>query len=82
MLLSGCAYFILTRVLIAHHGKQSRLALAVGRDLKGALSVLLYAIAIVASFAAPRVACGLYVLVAIIWLVPDRRIESALARRD
>jgi uncharacterized membrane protein len=81
MLLSGCAYFILTRVLIVHHGKQSRLALAVGRDLKGTLSVLLYAVAIGISFAAPRVACGLYVLVAIIWLVPDRRIESALRNR-
>jgi uncharacterized membrane protein len=78
MLLAGCAYFILTRVLIAHHGKQSRLAVAVGRDLKGALSVLLYAVAIAVSFAAPYIACGLYVLVAILWLVPDRRIELAL----
>jgi uncharacterized membrane protein len=81
MLLSGCAYFLLTRVLIAHHGSESRLARAVGRDLKAALSVLTYAAAIPLSFLDPRIACGLYIFVAIIWLVPDRRIESTLANR-
>jgi uncharacterized membrane protein len=81
MLLAGCAYYILTRVLIAHHGKDSRLAIAVGRDMKGGLSVLIYAIAIGVSFVEPRVACGLYVLVAIIWLIPDRRIETVLKAR-
>ena len=78
LLLAGCAYFILTRVLIAHHGKDSALAVAVGRDVKGTLSILIYAVAIPAAVAEPYVACGLYALVALIWLVPDRRIESAL----
>jgi uncharacterized membrane protein len=81
LLLSGFAYAILTRVLIAHHGKDSALAIAVGRDLKGKLSLLIYAVAIPVAFAAPLVACALYVVVAVIWLVPDRRIETALAER-
>ena len=81
MLLSGCAYFLLTRVLIAHHGSESRLARAVGRDLKAGVSVLTYAAAIPLSFIDPRIACALYVFVAIIWLVPDRRIETVLDER-
>jgi uncharacterized membrane protein len=78
LLMAGVAYFILTRVLIAHHGKDSALAIALGRDLKGKLSVLIYAVAIPLSLVEPRAACGLYVLVALLWLVPDRRIESVL----
>jgi uncharacterized membrane protein len=81
MLMAGCAYYILTRVLIACHGKDSPLAMAVGRDVKGKLSVLIYAVAIPLAFADPRVAGGLYAVVAIIWLVPDRRIETALSDR-
>jgi uncharacterized membrane protein len=81
LLLAGCAYFILTRVLIAHHGKDSALATAVGRDLKGKASLVLYAVAIAVSFADPRLACALYTLVAVLWLIPDRRIEKALAER-
>jgi uncharacterized membrane protein len=79
LLLAGFAYYVLSRVLIAQHGKDSALALAVGRDFKGRLSLLLYAVAIPVSFADPRVACGLYGLVAVLWLIPDRRIETALA---
>ncbi len=78
LLLSGAAYFVLTRVLVASHGKESALAAAVGRDRKGKLSVLIYAVAILVSFAEPRVACALYGVVAVLWLVPDRRIERAL----
>jgi uncharacterized membrane protein len=81
MLLAGFAYFILTRALISHHGQESALATAVGRDLKGKLSLLIYGLAIPLSFADGRVACGLYTLVAVIWLIPDRRIESVLAER-
>jgi uncharacterized membrane protein len=80
-LLSGFAYYVLTRVLIAVHGKDSALALAVGRDYKGKLSLLIYALAIPFSFVDARVACGLYVGVAILWLVPDRRIETTLAKK-
>ena len=78
LLFSGIAYFILTRTLIAHHGKDSTLAIAIGQNLKGKISVVLYAIAIPLSFVNSWVAFMLYVLVAIMWLIPDRRIEKAL----
>jgi uncharacterized membrane protein len=78
LLLSACAYFILSRALIAHHGKDSALAIAVGRDFKGKVSVVIYAAAIVLAFVNPWVASALYVLVAAMWLIPDRRIEKTL----
>jgi uncharacterized membrane protein len=81
LLLAGCAYYILTRVLIADQGQDSALARAVGRDFKGKLSLLLYAAAIPLAFLEPLIACALYVVVALLWLVPDRRIESTLAER-
>jgi uncharacterized membrane protein len=79
LLLSACAYFILTRVLIALHGEDSPLATALGRDFKGKVSVVLYVVAIPLSFLTPSLACAVYVLVAVLWLIPDRRIEKALA---
>jgi len=82
MLAAAVAYTILTRVLIAHHGEGSPLAAAVGRDYKGLLSLMLYIAAIPLSFVDPRIACGLFVVVALIWLVPDRRIESTLSDRE
>ena len=82
MLLAGVAYFVLSRELVHHHGKDSELAAAVGMDRKGQISLALYAMAIAISFASPRVACGLYVLVAVMWLVPDRRIEQVLSGRQ
>jgi uncharacterized membrane protein len=78
LLLAGCAYSILTRVLIAHHGKQSILATAVGADRKGLASLVLYAVAVPAAFVDPWIAGGIYALVAFIWLIPDRRIERVL----
>jgi uncharacterized membrane protein len=75
---AACAYFILAQVLIAKHGKDSVIAKALGRDVKGKVSVVLYALAILSALRRPWIACGLYVVVAIIWLVPDRRIEKAL----
>ena len=78
LLCPAIAYYILTRALLAHHGKDSVLAQAVGRDVKGKISLVLYAIAIPLAFVQPLIACGLYVLVAAIWLVPDRRIERTL----
>lgn len=80
-LLAGFAYFVLTRTLISRHGRDSALATAVGRDFKGKLSLVFYAVAIPASFLNTWYACGLYVLVAFMWLIPDRRIEKALAER-
>jgi len=78
LLFSGAAYFILTRALIAHHGKDSTLAIALGRNFKGKISVVLYAVAIPLSFVNAWVAFMLYILVAIMWLIPDRRIEKTL----
>jgi uncharacterized membrane protein len=80
LLLAAIAYTILCRVLIAHHGQGSPLAVAVGRDFKGKVSLLIYAMAIPVAFVSPAVACILYVVVAVIWLVPDRRIETALTQ--
>jgi uncharacterized membrane protein len=78
LMFAGVAYFILVRTLLACHPKDSALATAIGSDSKGKVSVAIYAVAIVLAFASPRLACALYVLVAVIWLVPDRRIERAL----
>ena len=80
MVLAAIAYFILTRTLIALHGVDSALATALGRDFKGKISVVLYLVAIPLSFVSAWLACGLYVLVTIMWLIPDRRIEKTLAR--
>lgn len=79
-LLAGVAYFILARALVARHGRDSTLARALGADRKGVASVVLYTLGVVASLFDPRVALALYVAVAVIWLVPDRRIERALGR--
>ena len=80
-LLSGCAYWVLTRVLIASHGRESVIASAVGRDVKGKLSLIIYAAAIPLSFVDAWLACAMYGLVAVIWLIPDRRIEAVLGGR-
>ena len=75
---AGIAYFVLTRTLIAHHGKNSGLARSIGRDWKGTASVLLYAIAIPLAFVRSWLACACYTFVAIMWLLPDPRIEKQL----
>ena len=77
---SGCAYFIMTRVLLASHAPDSLLARALGSDFKGRISVVIYAAAIVLAFRLPWLAGVLYGVVAVIWLVPDRRIERLLPR--
>ncbi|MGH7849915.1 MAG: TMEM175 family protein [Thermodesulfobacteriota bacterium] len=79
LLLTGFAYVILTRTLIIYQGADSTLAIAVGRDFKGKVSLVLYAVAISLSFVNSWFACALYVLVAVMWFIPDRRIEKALA---
>ena len=78
MLMAAIAYFILQNVIIAQHGRDSKLAASIGPDLKGKLSPALYAVAIVTAFFRPWISCCLYVLVALMWLIPDRRIERAL----
>jgi uncharacterized membrane protein len=78
LFMASCAYFILARSLIAHHGKDSALATALGRDYKGIASVVLYVIAIALSYVATWAAMAIYVLVAAIWFIPDRRIERVI----
>jgi uncharacterized membrane protein len=78
LLLAALAYYILSRALIALHGGDSVLASAVGRDVKGIASIMIYLIAIALAFVNPWIAVALYVLVAVMWLVPDRRIEKKL----
>lgn len=78
LLFAGIAYFILTKTLIAHHGKDSTLARSIGRDRKAKLSLVVYAAAIPLSFSEPWIACACYVMVAIIWFLPDPRIERTL----
>ena len=79
LLLAGFAYFILTKVLIRLHGEESTLGRSLGRDRKGKVSLLIYAVAIPLAFIEPRIAGACYVIVAIIWLIPDRRIERNIA---
>jgi uncharacterized membrane protein len=80
LLLAAVAYFILAHALIALHGPESILAKALGADFKGRVSVVVYLLAIPLAFISSWSACMLYVLVAIMWLVPDRRIEKTLTR--
>jgi len=77
---AAVAYFILTRALIALHGRDSVLSVALGRDFKGKISMIIYLVAIPFAFAESWVAFGLYILVASIWLIPDQRIERALLK--
>jgi uncharacterized membrane protein len=80
LLLAGVAYLILQNAIIAQQGPGSPLAEAVGDDTKGKLSAALYAVAVPLAFVQPWISEGLYVLVALMWLVPDPRIESKLDR--
>ena len=79
LLASSIAYWILVRTIIAQNGPTSRLAQAVGRDMKGNISTVLYAAAIGLAFVNQYIADAVFVLVALMWLVPDRRIESRVA---
>jgi uncharacterized membrane protein len=78
MLCAALAYYILVRAIIAQQGPRSKLAAAVGTDVKGKISPALYVIAIASTLVHPAIAQGIYVFVALMWLVPDRRIESKL----
>ena len=77
LLMCGVAYFILVRALIAANG-DTVIATAIGRDFKGKISVVIYAAAIALSFFAAWLSMALYVFVAVMWLIPDRRIEKAI----
>jgi uncharacterized membrane protein len=80
LLLAAIAYYILTLVLLALHPKDSKLAVAIGSDFKGRISLALYVLAIALSFVSSLAAGLIYAGTAIMWLVPDRRIERTLAQ--
>jgi len=82
LFMAAIAYYILQRSIIAQQGRHSLLAAAIGTDWKGKLSPVLYFTAIPLAFLSPWLASSLYVLVALMWLVPDRRIERVLAKRE
>jgi uncharacterized membrane protein len=82
LLMAAIAYWLLQQVIIAAQGPGSVLRQAVGGDWKGKLSPLIYVVAIPTAFLSQWLSQGLYVLVALIWLVPDRRIENVLARKE
>jgi uncharacterized membrane protein len=79
LLMAALAYYLLTQCLIHAHRSGSPLAIAVGTDLKGKISSAIYATAILLSFSNRWLGFGLYWVVALIWLVPDRRIERVIA---
>jgi uncharacterized membrane protein len=80
--MAAIAFEILVRAIITKHGRESLLALAVGKDWKGKVSPALYLVAIPLAFVSSAVASAIYVCVALLWLVPDRRIEKALKKSE
>ena len=81
LLMAAIAYFILQHAIIAQQGRDSLLAKAIGSDWKGKISPLCYLAAIPLAFVSPWIAIGLYIFVALMWLVPDRRIERVLTEQ-
>ena len=78
LLMPAIAYYLLQTAIVHRHGRHSALAVALGSDLKGKISPVLYIAGIGLAFVSPPVSIALYVLVAVMWLVPDRRIESVI----
>jgi uncharacterized membrane protein len=79
-LMASIAYYFLVQAILAHHGRDSRVAKALGSDFKGKASVILYVVALPLAFVDRWVACAIYVFVAMIWFIPDRRIERLLGK--
>ncbi|HVZ98560.1 MAG TPA: TMEM175 family protein [Chitinophagaceae bacterium] len=82
LFMAATAYYILSQLLIALHGKDSLLARAVGKDKKGVISMVIYFIAIALAFFNPAISLIMYAAVAAIWLIPDRRIEKKIGRHE
>jgi uncharacterized membrane protein len=78
LLCSAIAYFILTRALLSIHAEDSVLAIALGNDFKGKVSIVFYLLGIPLAFVRPWLAYAIYILVAVVWLVPDKRIERTI----
>jgi uncharacterized membrane protein len=82
LLMAAIAYYFLQCAIIAHQGPNSLLASALGHDWKGKLSPVIYLSAIPLAFVSPWISSGLYAFAALLWLIPDRRIERVLVKRD
>lgn len=82
LLMAAIAYFILQTTIIRAQGENSLLARAIGNDIKGKMSPILYSLAIASNFVSQWISGALYILVALIWLIPDRRIEIILRNID
>ena len=79
LLCAAIAYSILTKTLIRLHGQGSKLAKSIGGDRKGKISIAVYAVAVPLAFVQPWIAAASYMIVAVMWLIPDRRIEREIA---
>lgn len=79
LFMAAIAYYILVHVLIKQEGKESLLLKAIGRDLKGKISIILYGVAFFLAWYTPAISLAIYALVAIIWIIPDKRIERYLS---
>src|ERR1700759_2423006 len=82
LLMNGCSYVILSRLLVREAGPHSQLAQAVGNDWKGNLSAGAYVVAIILAFVDSRLALAIYVIVAVMWFIPDKRIESKVIKKE
>jgi uncharacterized membrane protein len=82
LLMAAIAYYLLQCAILAHEGRDSLLARALGRDWKGKLSPLIYLAAMPLAFVSTWISSGLYAFVAMLWLIPDRRIEHALEKHE
>ena len=80
LFLAACAYFLLVRALLSLHGAESTLAVALGGDFKGKISIVFYLVALPLAFVDAWISCAVYVVVAAMWLFPDPRIEKRLAQ--
>ncbi len=78
LLMAGFAYYILSHLLIKVHGEGSLIAIALGEDMKGKISLVAYLIAVPTAFIDPRISMAIYILVAILWFIPDTRMENVL----
>jgi uncharacterized membrane protein len=82
LILCGLSYNILCRLLVKEAGAESSLAAALGNDWKGNLSVVVYVVAVGLAFINPRISLGLFVAVAVIWFIPERRIEKRVSEME
>lgn len=82
LMMCGLAFMLLSRILAEHCGKNSELAQALGKDWKTKVSIIIYVIAIAIAFASSIAACLLYVVVACIWFIPDKRMEKKAVHRE